>query len=343
MIKALLLSFIILSCSKAKKETSHDLTTPSLRNAHAMVYHDSEQAIYLFSGASESEVKSDLWRYKSSKWTQIKTQDTPKERTFASFVYDPLNESLLLFGGNSVLFGYESNPVQLLNDTWEFKNNIWLEIKSHRKPKARAESALSYDELNQRFILFGGYEIVDENYIKLNDTWEFKNKEWSLIAENGPSARHGVSMFYDKRTQKITLFGGSTVDKQYGEEAGETWQLTNNTWTKIRTVFIEGIYNAALAYDDKNNFPILFGGWDGNKRLNKSLKFQNNAWIRLRTQVQPEARNHSQMIYDKSLEKMILYGGHDGENVFADMWEFNSGTWKLISDEKSKKRINNGH
>ena len=49
------------------------------------------------------------------------------------------------------------------------------------------------------------------------------------------------------------------------------------------------------------------------------------------------------MIYDSDNDFFVLYGGHDGENVFGDMWIFKNKKWKLLFTEPSRQRIENGH
>ena len=57
----------------------------------------------------------------------------------------------------------------------------------------------------------------------------------------------------------------------------------------------------------------------------------------------PAARNHSIMVYDPASNSFFLYGGHDGENVFGDIWMFKNKKWKLLFAEQPRKRIENRH
>jgi len=150
-------------------------------------------------------------------------------------------------------------------------------------------------------------------------------------------------MAYDASKKAIVLFGGSTVDKQYGESSGETWEWDGERWTKIEIEQPPGIFNASMAYDKEENEIIRFGGYNGEARINETWSFKNNAWGPLALDNNPTPRNHSNMVYDEKRKRMILFGGHDGKNVFGDTWEFANRRWKNISIIEPLERQNNGH
>ena len=308
-----------------------------------MAYNSKNSKIYLFGGANEKEVLSDLWTLDGSNWKKVLTKGTPQPRTFAPLTYDNENDRLILFGGSKVLFGQVPDPQNLLNDTWQFKSNQWEMLTTNDAPEPRAEAAMAYDEHRKAIVLFGGYYIEEGGYIKLNDTWEFYDNDWHLISNEGPSERHGVAMAYDTENKSVILFGGSTVDRQYGESMGETWKWNGKEWRKLEIEQPAGIFNASMVYDTDRKELIRFGGWNGNSRINETWSLSNNEWTELKMPDSPSPRNHSAMVYDKEQKRIIVFGGHDGKNVFGDTWEFTDYKWKKISDSKSVQRINNGH
>jgi len=337
---------LLLGCVNRSNEEKSPLEkdrTIYVRNAHSMAYHSKDTQIYLFGGANEKEVLSDLWVLDNTNWLKIVTKNDPQPRTFASLIYDNENNRLVLFGGSKVLFGTSSDPQNLLNDTWQFKNNQWKKLSTNNAPSPRAEATMVYNKSRKTIVLFGGYNIQNEEYLKLNDTWEFYDNDWHLISTVGPSKRHGVSMAYDADDKSVVLFGGSTIDKQYGQSSGETWKWNSKEWSKLETEQPAGIFNALMVYDEGSGELIRFGGWDGKSRVNETWSFRNNKWSKLDINKSPTPRNHSAMVYDEKLKKIVLFGGHDGENVFGDTWEYNNRRWKKISESKSARRINNGH
>jgi hypothetical protein len=337
---------MLLGCANnTDKEKSFEEkdNTVSVRNAHSMAYHSGESQVYLFGGANEKEVLSDLWVLDNTNWQKVVTKNAPEPRTFAPMIYDTENNRLVLFGGSKVLFGKYSDPQNLLNDTWQFKNNQWKKLITNEAPSPRAEAAMAYDESRKTIVLFGGYEIQNGEYIKLGDTWEFHNNDWHLSSRVGPSARHGVSMAYDSEDKSIVLFGGSTIDKQYGEYRGETWKWNGENWNKLDIEQPTGIYNAAMGYDKEQRELIRFGGWNGKSRINETWSFRNNKWNKLESNNNPTSRNHSDMVFDAKNKRIVLFGGHDGDNVFGGVWEYTNLKWKKISETKPIKRVKNGH
>ena len=337
---------LFLSCtSRSEKEkplVDRD-STIDVRNAHSMAYNSKDSQVYLFGGANEKEVLSDLWVLEKTNWRKVITKNAPEPRTFAPLIYDSENNRLILFGGNKVLFGNKPDSQNLLNDTWEFKNNNWKKLITNNTPSPRAEAIMAYDRSRKTIVLFGGYNIQNGEYIKLGDTWEFNDNEWHLISTEGPSERHGVSMAYDPEDKSIILFGGSTLDKQYGESRGETWKWNSKEWNKLEIEQPTGMFNATMVYHEEQKGLIRFGGWNGNSRVDQTWSFSNNEWNKLDINNRPTARNHSAMAYDEMQKRIILFGGHDGENVFGDTWEYTNQMWEKISESKPLKRINNGH
>lgn len=311
-----------------------------VRNAHVMVFDQKHQQVLLFGGADEKQVLGDLWRFSGKKWKMLKAKG-PAPRTFPAIVYDEKNERTVLFGGSKVLFGQETSADNLLNDTWEYKNKRWKRLITDQAPIPRAEAEMAYDPIRQKIYLFGGYTIEGDDYIKLGDTWELDGNQWEKMTETGPSVRHGVVLVYHNDMQKLFLFGGSTADRAYGDQTGESWIFDGQSWTKLDIAQPPNIFNAATAMT--NDRLIRFGGWNGKERINETWQFVNGEWNKLSVSPSPSPRNHSALVWDEKNKRLLLFGGHDGENVFGDTWSFERGTWKLLLDQPAQARVSNGH
>jgi hypothetical protein len=57
----------------------------------------------------------------------------------------------------------------------------------------------------------------------------------------------------------------------------------------------------------------------------------------------PSPRNHSALAFDRARDRIVLFGGHDGELVFGDTWEFDGQAWALVASVGAERRIDNGH
>lgn len=332
--------FSIGGCNKQRKQST---SSGIVRNAHSMAYNKKEGKIYLFGGANEMEVLSELCVFENNNWKVLNGKNAPSPRTFACFVYDDLYERLILFGGSKVLFGDGPDSTNLLNDTWEYKNNKWTLIRTTKSPMPRAEASMVYNEKTKTILLFGGYTITGQKYISLNDTWEFKDNEWNLLSTSGPSARHGASIVFHKQLNEAILFGGRSIDEQFGPNSGETWAWEGTLWTKLDISQPAGVFNSTMNYVDSKNEIVRYGGWNGKERIGETWIFRNNSWYKLDVTNYPRPRNHASSIYDLQNDRIILFGGHDSEYVFGDTWEFKDNEWNRLSFNKAKRRVANGH
>lgn len=316
--------------------------TLTVRNAHSLVYESKEKRVLLFGGADEKKVYGDLWVLKKKSW-KLLNRNQVEPRTFASLVYDEANERVILFGGNTVLFGSEENPGKFLNDTWQYKKGKWRKLLPKSSPESRSDAAIAYDRSNKRIILFGGYKLENGEIKRFSDTWEFKDNNWKKLYDKGPTKRNGSGLVFDSNLQMIVLFGGSTINKDYGENTGETWILENDAWEKLDIDQPPNIFNSNMIFDGKAKRLFRFGGWNGTGRINETWIFKNNTWNKLNPKTNPPPRNHSGMVYHSKSKKIILFGGHNGEEVFGDLWVFEKGNWRKEFEHVPLKRIDNGH
>lgn len=314
-----------------------------VRNGHAMVYVDHNKSILLFGGADEKSVLDETWLIKNSSHRKLSTP-APPARTFASMVYDTDSHDVILFGGNSVLFGHDDEIPRLFNDTWVYRNESWKKIDPATSPEARTEASMAYDPERKCIVLFGGiYFDSDRKIVRLGDTWEFNGSDWTKVSTGGPTPRSGTALVYSYPLKKIILLGGPISLKNDPRYNGPLWTWDGKTWEKLAGE-PDLVYNPSVAYHSKENYFMVFGGWDGKSRLNRSLKCTdgNCETIKVRGPV-PPGRNHAGLVFDSSNNVFVLYGGHDGSNVFGDLWTFKKRKWKLICGPQAVQRVENGH
>jgi hypothetical protein len=305
----------------------------TVRNAHAMAYNPDRATVMLFGGADAESVRGDLWEWNGKQWQQV-SADGPPPRTFPAMAYDRARHSLVLYGGNRVLFGAENDKDTFLADQWEWQGGSWRQINVPTPP-ARAEASMVYDAARQRLVLFGGYRILDGEKIRLNDTWEWNGGQWLQAGASGPSPRNGAAMTYDPTRHRTVLFGGSGA-------LGDTWEWDGKSWREIELALDEGRFNSAMAFDEKRRQVLRFGGWNGETRVGDTWAFDGNEWRRV-VVTGPEPRNHTAMAYDSKRERLVLFGGHEGEKVFGDTWEWDGRQWSRATSNAPRMRVDNGH
>ena len=305
----------------------------TVRNGHAMAFNDGKGVAMLFGGADERQVLGDLWAWDGNAWHCI-ASDGPRPRTFPSLAYDKSHDQLILFGGNSVLFGSERDTAAFLDDMWIWDGTHWRPVDTPT-PSARAEAAMAYDAARRRVVLFGGYRNEGDERIRLGDTWEWDGRRWEDKQVTGPKPRNGASIAYDSDRRRIVLFGGSG-------NSGDTWAWDGTTWMQIASADTTPRFNAAMTFDAARRSIVRFGGWTREGRVRDTWQYDGIHWSKVADEG-PLARNHSSLVYDGRRQVSVLFGGHDGDFVFGDTWEWNGQTWLQRTSIAPRLRIDNGH
>ncbi len=83
---------------------------PAARHSHAMAYHSSDNAVYLFGGLGASGHLGDTWKRSGSSWSEVVTISRPDPRKSPALVYDSANDYILMCCGQDFSGQY--------NDTW---------------------------------------------------------------------------------------------------------------------------------------------------------------------------------------------------------------------------------
>ncbi len=303
-----------------------------------MAYDKARAQVVLFGGADAEKVCNDTWIWEGRQWQQVRSSG-PQGRTFPAMAYDDTEHRVLLFGGNTVLFGNDDAAPTFLQDLWAWDGEQWILLKAEGAvPPPRAEASMAFDRKRSRLVLFGGYNVAQSEINRLGDTWEWDGMAWRLVSTEGPSPRNGAAMVYDQARERIVLFGGPT--NRAG--AGDTWEWDGVAWHQVVSGKTAGRFNSAMAYDEARGHTIRFGGWDGHKRVADTWKYDGVAWEKIEVQG-PEPRNHTTTVYDSKRKKILLFGGHDGPRVLGDTWAWDGRQWLLLTIQEPRMRVDNGH
>lgn len=235
---------------------------------------------------------------------------------YASMVYYPPSQKLILFGGQ--VSGGESGG------TWEWDGTNWKRLNPPNSPPSRYHHRLVYDTARQVIVLFGGYRGATG---PLNDTWEWDGTTWTeKLPATVPSARYNHTMAFDDGVgrKKTVLFGGTAG-------ADETWLWDGNNWALQATVTKPpGYQNCPITFDAARNQVVMFNNqaqtwvWDG------------AAWSEKNPAAEPPGRGSARMVYDPVRQEVVLFGG-DGRN---DTWVWNGVNWFSKSTSPLTTRAN---
>lgn len=87
-----------------------------------------------------------------------------------------------------------------------------------------------------------------------------------------------------------------------------------------------------MAYDSKRARVILFAGKAPQGFCDDTWAFDGKTWEKL-CDSGPPARGMGYLAYDKSRDRIVLFGGRKGwpDGDFADTWEFDGKAWEQVA------------
>lgn len=283
------------------------------------------------------------------------------------FIYDPVNEQILLFGG-------AKERRVFLNDTWIWKDNKWTKMDTEG-PDARGFCAVSFHEKRKTILLHGGrgndgvtysdlwewnggqwnqlevesdfkadhHQMVylsNENALLAyggwngeevsGDTWLWKNG-WKKVGQASPPKRASFGMALDKANQKIQLYGGLWINGQYAD----IWEWTAGAWLPVSGPYDNSsLDHHALIFDEKRNQVVGFGGKNYRYRMQTATFTIEEGTVIPITNEGPSGRHSIGFTFDNKNSIGYLFGGkeyQDGKQVpLGDLWKWNGKQWEEI-------------
>ena len=305
-----------------------DTAAPPYLNGHSGAYDRRRQASLIFGGADEAQVLSTLWQFRAGQLCLL-SRFGPLQRTFAAAAYDSRRDRLVVFGGNRVLFGTGGDTI--LSDHWEWDGRRWSRFEGTRPP-GRTEAGCAFDENRGRIVLFGGWRFERGERVRLGDLWEFDGHDWTQ-QPGGPEPRSGAAMTYDPVARRIIVAGGNGPRK-------DVWALERSRWSRLPDL-PQARFNPAMAFDRARDQALLFGGWTGRERIAATAVFSDGRWS-TPPGPEPAARNHSLLVPTGDGSRLLLIGGHTGDDLLGDQWEW-AGRWRPLLLPAPRPRVANNH
>lgn len=280
-----------------------------------------------------------------AQWTLLTPAGSPPDaRSQNAAVFDSI-------AGNLILFNDGCGSTCDFNDVWSLSfgaNSQWTQTTSYSEETipARTGASATYDSSTSTMTVFGGGE--GSSSPCENDTWAYFINEgdddsysfWYQLDTSGgpPAARIFHTAVYDPNSNSMIVFGGNNCLTQGAVYYNDTWVLSNAndsedetpTWTQL--TFTGSVpperENHTAVYDPDSNTMIVFGGANSNGLLNDVwiLSNANGAsgtptWTQVTpTGTPPAARSGAGAVYDATLNRMIVFGGNNGDTYFNDVW-----------------------
>lgn len=305
---------------------------PSPRHNAQLAYDPGLAAALLFGGESASGAAlGDTWEFVNNVWINLTsgTGASPPPRWGGTLVADPIDGTMLLFGGVS---GQRS-----LNDTWTYNGSGWTET-SGSSPSPRAFAQAAFDSYDGYVVLFGGTSPGPSGSAGAidADTWEYRGGVWrnitSQLAIAPPPTTGGVAV-YDPADSVTVLFGGSSVAAGGAPGTcypnGATWQYVGGAWTAAATSEAPpGELQPAATYDAKDRMLLLFGGsataGAGCAVSATTWSYLGGSWTNLTgpSVGAPPGRDGASMTFDAAEDVVLLFGGSAAGLMLNDTWVF---------------------
>jgi Galactose oxidase, central domain len=302
--------------------------------AAGVTYDVRRDAIVVFGGSEGfSTPRSSTYTYSTGSWALQQEIIRPLPRAATSFVSDPINKAIWMFGGlNQFGDGY-------YEDLWRFQNGSWgLITVTENAPSGCGSAAADIDTDRQQLVVICNGNTVYE--------LDLKAITWKKFADlrDGPQGRRLAHVVYDPVQKKTVMYGGfDNVNYR-----NDTWTWDGTTFTEIKKDKADARSNAAMWFDPTTKKIMLYGGIGRPQPENTIRRYSdmwsfdpNSGWTQMKDVATPGERYDARVLVDPRTNKVMLYGGIRVDQVdekikrqvFADdMWEWNGTRWAKVTN-----------
>lgn len=298
----------------------HPVNSPEMRFGAAMTFDAADGYVLMFGGFGPGGAfgygfLNQTWIFENETWTELHPVMSPSPRVSPAMTYDPADGYVVLFGGCGVVLVSTSSCPPALNDTWTYRNGVWVNITPTVSPPARYLAGMTYDEADGYVLLFGGESTSSQ---ALGDTWEFRHGTWTeLTPTDSPGPRDAFTLTYDASDGYVLLFGGVAFP--------DTWAYASGNWVNITTTIAPSPrFATESAFDPSAGFVVLFSGLPfAGGPLNDTWLFKGGVWTNVTSNVSPTWRSGSSLTFDSGTGQVILFGGATGnDTLLNDTWAY---------------------
>jgi len=302
--------------------------SPSARGYHQMTYDTESERVIVYGGQTGNffldpiHLSHETWSFDpdSSVWTQMSPASSPGGSSGGDMTYDSKADRSIL----SVI----SDDFSTL-ETWAYNANSDTWTRLADGPRNMVGQRIVYDSESDRIIMFGGVDF--SNFKLVDETWvyDYNTDTWTnMQPHDHPTARNFQGMTYDSKADRVVMWGGAGVRiALQGPDKPAVWTYDYNTnlWQQLESSKDGPAvrYYINLAYDEKADKIIMYGGFDYGNDETWVYDLNTNTWQQKLPVNNPGIISRYGMVYVKDVNRTILFGGQDGPIHF----QYVPGTW----------------
>ncbi|MFO0839521.1 MAG: kelch repeat-containing protein [Phycisphaerae bacterium] len=292
-------------------------TGPTIRSYLGLSYDSARQVCLLYGGANNNTLRSDVWEWDGSIWTQRLASGGAGARRAMALAYDAAHGRVLSFGGVT------SGGIN--GETWEYDGvaNAWTQRAiGATAPSPRGFLAAAYDSAHQNVVIVGGW---GGGFSYYGDTWLWDGSAWTNpqpSASPPPRAFHACA--YDASRGRVVLFGGLLNSTSGSTYYDDTWEWDGTAW-EFTTPLTRPPARAyhAMAYDADRHRVVLFGGFEFSAgTFSDTWEWDGNDWTQITPTQAPSLRQNHAMTFDAARHETVLFGGQLNSTTRNDTWTY---------------------
>lgn len=297
--------------------SSYAFAWPDGREGPAMSYDSARQELVIFGGHGDQGWLGDTWVLPGprTQWIERVPGTRPTARWDHAMTYDEARGEVMLFGGGT--------GVLYRNDTW-----LWNGVRWHRAALVpgltrRGGTALAYDSVRERVVLFGGW-----GGFARNDTWEWDGVTWTKRTPTvSPPERYFHAMAFDRERGQVVLFGGrSLLGRTY---LRDTWVWDGSDWQDVSPLgapFARAQHG--MAYDEARKVVVMHGGSDASlSSRGDTWEWDGRFWLFKTGVSNTPSLARSSLVYDAARRCVVAHGGASPQGTTSDTWEWDGSAW----------------
>jgi len=224
---------------------------------------------------------------------------------------------------------------------------VWTDVTPSApdsSPAPRFSAWFLADSTRGRVLLYGGFVRHGEAWGRYGDLWEWEPETHTWRPRtviDAPLVDAGTSaMALDEGRGVLVLVAPGGPQGQGAPTTPEltTLELDPNEgrWETISTSGLPSYrFGACMAYVSRTATTVLFGGY-GDVFLNDTWAYDGatGAWTDLDPEGPwPPARTNASLVYDSTVDRLILFGGMGETGLLNDIWSYDpqQNTWLELS------------